>query len=135
MDQEFSDEVLQNDRYRILLLANGQNVIGRIINSTTYGILIRNPVICSIDDSEVFFNVLFNVMSKSKNFFFPAMQIVTIGLVDEDIKKYYEKYLKDTFEDFVEFKSEKSSEYSYEPTRPTSNSMAQLLNSIKGTMH
>ena len=71
-------------------------------------------------------------MSKSKNFFFPAMQIVTIGLVDEDIKKYYEKYLKDTFEDFVEFKSDNSSEYSYEPS---SNAMAKLLNSIKGTIH
>lgn len=135
MDQEFSDETLQNDRYRIFLLSNGQNIIGRIMNSTAYGIQIKNPVICSIDDNEVFFNILFNGMSKSKNFFFPASQIVTIGLVDEDIKKYYEKYLKDTFEDFTEFKSENSSDYSYESNRPTSNAMAQLLNSIKGTMH
>tara|TARA_Y100000114_G_scaffold62047_1_gene56875 strand:- start:844 stop:1251 length:408 start_codon:yes stop_codon:yes gene_type:complete len=135
MDQEFSDEVLQNDRYRIFLLNNGQNIIGRIMNSTAYGILIKNPVICSIEDTEVFFNVLFNGMSKSRNFFFPAAQIVTIGLVDEDIKKYYEKYLKDTFEEFKDFKAEEASEYEYQGTKPTSNAMAQLLNSIKGTIH
>ena len=88
MEQEFSDETLQNDRYRIVKLVNGDTIIGRIINAGPIGILLKNPVLCTHDENEVFFTVLFNGMSKSKNFFFGVTHILTIGLVDDDIKDY-----------------------------------------------
>lgn len=134
MDQEFSDETLQNDRYRIVQLTNGDTIIGRIVNATAYGMLLKNPVVCSTENSEVFFTVLFNGMSKSRNFFFGVTHILTIGLVDDDIKKYYERYLEDTYNDEEEFRAKDETETQYE-YKPTSNAMAQLLSNIKGTIH
>ena len=135
MEQEFSDETLQNDRYRIVKLVNGDTIIGRIINAGPVGILLKNPVLCTHDENEVYFTVLFNGMSKSKNFFFGVTHILTIGLVDDDIKDYYEKYLKDTAEDFEEYKTSDNSEYEY--SKPSSNLYSQLLSSIniKNTLH
>lgn len=135
MEQEFSDETLENDRYRIVKLVNGDVVIGRIMNAGPIGILLKNPVLCTQEESEVFFSVLFNGMSKSKNFFFGIAHILTLGLVDEDIKTYYEKYLKDTSEEFEEFKTSDNSEYEY--SKPSSNLHSQLLSSmnIKNTLH
>jgi hypothetical protein len=134
MDQEFSDETLQNDRYRIVQLTNGDTIIGRIVNATAYGMLLKNPVVCSTENSEVFFTVLFNGMSKSRNFFFGVTHILTIGLVDDDIKKYYERYLQDTYNDEEEFRAKDEIDTQYE-YKPTSNAMAQLLSNIKGTIH
>ena len=135
MEQEFSDETLQNDRYRIVKMVNGDTIIGKIINAGPIGILLKNPVLCTHDENEVYFTVLFNGMSKSKNFFFGVTHIMTIGLVDDDIKDYYEKYLKDTAEDFEEFKTSDNSEYEY--SKPSSNLYSQLLSSIniKNTLH
>jgi hypothetical protein len=132
--QEFSDETLQNDRYRIVQLTNGETIIGKIMNATSYGILLKNPVICSTENSEVFFNIIFNGMSKSRNFFYGVTHIVTIGLVDEDIKEYYERYLTDTFDEADELrnKGDVQDEYEY---KPTSNAIAELLSNIKGTIH
>lgn len=132
MEQEFSDDTLQNDRYRIVKLVNGDTIIGRIINAGPIGILLKNPVLCTQEENEVFFSVLFNGMSKSKNFFFGVAHILTLGLVDEDIKTYYEKYLKDTSEEFDEFKTSDNSEYEF---TPASNSYSQILSNIKGTLH
>lgn len=135
MEQEFSDETLQNDRYRIVKMVNGDTIIGKIINAGPIGILLKNPVLCTHDENEVYFTVLFNGMSKSKNFFFGVTHIMTIGLVDDDIKDYYEKYLKDTAEDFEEFKTSDNSEYAY--NKPSSNLYSQLLSSIniKNSIH
>lgn len=133
--REFSSEELQQDRYRIVQLTNGDTIIGKIVNATAYGMLLKNPVVCCTENSEVFFTVLFNGMSKSRNFFFGVTHIVTVGLVDNDIKEYYEKYLKDTYEEFDQFKTDAKSEYEYKEQRPTSNAMAKLLSNIKGTIH
>lgn len=130
--EEFPEEVLQNDRYRIVMLSNGQSIIGRITNATGYGILLKNPVMCSIEDSEVFFTVLFNGMSRSKSFFFSINNILTVGMVDNDIKEYYERYLTDTAKDVEEFKQDTDYQYS---TTPVANVITQLLSNIKGTIH
>jgi hypothetical protein len=130
--EEFPEEVLQNDRYRIVMLNNGQSIIGRITNATGYGMLLKNPVVCSIEDSEVFFTVLFNGMSRSKSFFFSINNILTVGMVDDDIKEYYERYLTDTAKDVEEFKQDTDYQYS---TTPAANVITQLLSNIKGTIH
>jgi hypothetical protein len=131
--EEFPEEVLQNDRYRIVMLNNGQSIIGRITNATGYGMLLKNPVVCSIEDSEVFFTVLFNGMSRSKSFFFSINNILTVGMVDDDIKEYYERYLTDTAKDVEEFKQD--TDYQYSATTPAANVITQLLSNIKGTIH
>jgi hypothetical protein len=131
--EEFPEEVLQNDRYRIVMLNNGQSIIGRITNATGYGMLLKNPVVCSIEDSEVFFTVLFNGMSRSKSFFFSINNILTVGMVDDDIKEYYERYLTDTAKDVEEFKQD--TDYQYSSTTPAANVITQLLSNIKGTIH
>jgi|TARA_Y100000114_G_scaffold99490_2_gene92656 hypothetical protein len=133
--REFSSEELEKDRYRIVQLTTGETIIGKILNATAYGMLLKNPVVCSTENSEVFFTVLFNGMSKSRNYFFGVTHILTVGLVDEDIKQYYERYLKDTYDEYEEFKTSNESEYEYNAPKPTSNAMARLLDSIKGTMH
>ena len=133
ISEEFPEEVLQNDRYRIVMLNNGQSIIGRITNANGYGMLLKNPVVCSIEDSEVFFTVLFNGMSRSKNFFFSINNILTVGMVDDDIKEYYERYLADTAKDIEEFK--KDTDYEYSKPLATANAITQLLSNIKGTIH
>lgn len=131
--EEFPEEVLQNDRYRIVMLNSGQSIIGRITNATRYGMLLKNPVVCSIEDNEVFFTVLFNGMSRSKSFFFSINNILTVGMVDEDIKEYYERYLTDTAKDVEDHRQD--TDYQYSRPTPTANVITQLLSNIKGTIH
>ena len=133
--REFSSEELQQDRYRIVQLTNGDTIIGKIVNATAFGMLLKNPVVCATENNEVFFTILFNGMAKSRNFFFGVTHIVTVGMVDDDIKDYYEKYLRDTHEEFDQFKTDARSEYEFKEQRPTSNAMAELLSNIKGTIH
>ena len=54
ISQEDIDEVVQ-DRYRIFSLANGQIIIGKIISTTQFGMMIKNPVIADLEDSQINF--------------------------------------------------------------------------------
>tara|TARA_Y100000114_G_scaffold55779_2_gene51034 strand:- start:108 stop:506 length:399 start_codon:yes stop_codon:yes gene_type:complete len=122
ISQEDIDEVVQ-DRYRIFSLANGQIVIGKIISTTQFGMMIKNPVIADLEDSQINFTIMFNGMSRSRSFFFGVGSIMTIGLVDEDIKKYYDDYIAETDEEVDRLKEAVR-------TENTANVVLNLLKSL-----
>ena len=122
ISQEDIDEVVQ-DRYRIFSLANGQIVIGGIISTTQFGMMIKNPVIADLEDSQINFTIMFNGMSRSRSFFFGVSSIMTIGLVDEDIKKYYDDYIAETDEEVDRLKEAVR-------TENTANVVLNLLKSL-----
>ena len=122
ISQEDIDEVVQ-DRYRIFSLANGQIVIGKIISTTQFGMMIKNPVIADLEDSQINFTILFNGMSRSRSFFFGVSSIMTVGLVDEDIKKYYDDYIAETDEEIDGLKNSVR-------TENTANAVLNLLKSL-----
>lgn len=122
ISQEDIDEVVQ-DRYRIFSLANGQIVIGKIISTTQFGMMIKNPVIADLEDSQINFTIMFNGMSRSRSFFFGVSSIMTIGLVDEDIKKYYDDYIAETDEEVDRLKEAVR-------TENTANVVLNLLKSL-----
>ena len=122
ISQEDIDEVVQ-DRYRIFSLANGQIVIGKIISTTQFGMMIKNPVIADLEDSQINFTIMFNGMSRSRSFFFGVSSIMTVGLVDEDIKKYYDDYIAETDEEIDELKNSVR-------TENTANAVLNLLKSL-----
>ena len=122
ISQEDSDEVVQ-DRYRIFSLANGQIVIGKIISTTQFGMMIKNPVIADLEDSQINFTIMFNGMSRSRSFFFGVGSIMTVGLVDEDIKKYYDDYIAETDEEVDRLKEAVR-------TENTANVVLNLLKSL-----
>ena len=122
ISQEDIDEVVQ-DRYRIFSLANGQIVIGKIISTTQFGMMIKNPVIADLEDSQINFTIMFNGMSRSRSFFFGVSSIMTIGLVDEDIKKYYDDYIAETDEEVDKLKEAVR-------TENTANVVLNLLKSL-----
>lgn len=122
ISQEDIDEVVQ-DRYRIFSLANGQIVIGKIISTTQFGMMIKNPVIADLEDSQINFTIMFNGMSRSRSFFFGVSSIMTVGLVDEDIKKYYDDYIAETDEEIDGLKNSVR-------TENTANAVLNLLKSL-----
>ena len=122
ISQEDIDEVVQ-DRYRIFSLANGQIVIGKIISTTQFGMMIKNPVIADLEDSQINFTIMFNGMSRSRSFFFGVSSIMTVGLVDEDIKKYYDDYIAETDEEIDGLKNSVR-------TENTANAVLHLLKSL-----
>ena len=122
ISQEDIDEVVQ-DRYRIFSLANGQIVIGKIISTTQFGMMIKNPVIADLEDSQINFTIMFNGMSRSRSFFFGVGSIMTVGLVDEDIKKYYDDYIAETDEEVDRLKEAVR-------TENTANVVLNLLKSL-----
>ena len=122
ISQEDIDEVVQ-DRYRIFSLANGQIVIGKIISTTQFGMMIKNPVIADLEDSQLNFTIMFNGMSRSRSFFFGVGSIMTVGLVDEDIKKYYDDYIAETDEEVDRLKEAVR-------TENTANVVLNLLKSL-----
>ena len=122
ISQEDIDEVVQ-DRYRIFSLANGQIVIGKIISTTQFGMMIKNPVIADLEDSQINFTIMFNGMSRSRSFFFGISSIMTVGLVDEDIKKYYDDYIAETDEEVDRLKEAVR-------TENTANVVLNLLKSL-----
>ena len=122
ISQEDIDEVVQ-DRYRIFSLANGQIVIGKIISTTQFGMMIKNPVIADLEDSQINFTIMFNGMSRSRSFFFGVNSIMTVGLVDEDIKKYYDDYIAETDEEVDSLKEAVR-------TENTANAVLNLLKSL-----
>ena len=122
ISQEDIDEVVQ-DRYRIFSLANGQIVIGKIISTTQFGMMIKNPVIADLEDSQINFTIMFNGMSRSRSFFFGVGSIMTVGLVDEDIKKYYDDYIAETDEEVDRLKDAVR-------TENTANVVLNLLKSL-----
>ena len=122
ISQEDIDEVVQ-DRYRIFSLSNGQIVIGKIISTTQFGMMIKNPVIADLEDSQINFTIMFNGMSRSRSFFFGVSSIMTIGLVDEDIKKYYDDYIAETDEEVDRLKEAVR-------TENTANVVLNLLKSL-----
>ena len=122
ISQEDIDEVVQ-DRYRIFSLANGQIVIGKIISTTQFGMMIKNPVIAELEDSQINFTIMFNGMSRSRSFFFGVGSIMTVGLVDEDIKKYYDDYIAETDEEVDRLKEAVR-------TENTANVVLNLLKSL-----
>ena len=122
ISQEDIDEVVQ-DRYRIFSLANGQIVIGKIISTTQFGMMIKNPVIADLEDSQINFPIMFNGMSRSRSFFFGVGSIMTVGLVDEDIKKYYDDYIAETDEEVDRLKEAVR-------TENTANVVLNLLKSL-----
>ncbi len=122
ISQEDIDEVV-NDRYRIFSLANGQIVIGKIISTTQFGMMIKNPVIADLEDSQINFTIMFNGMSRSRSFFFGVSSIMTVGLVDEDIKKYYDDYIAETDEEIDGLKNSVR-------TENTANAVLNLLKSL-----
>ena len=122
ISQEDIDEVVQ-DRYRIFSLANGQIVIGKIISTTQFGMMIKNPVIADLEDSQINFTIMFNGMSCSRSFFFGVSSIMTVGLVDEDIKKYYDDYIAETDEEIDGLKNSVR-------TENTANAVLNLLKSL-----
>lgn len=122
ISQEDIDEVVQ-DRYRIFSLANGQIVIGKIISTTQFGMMIKNPVIADLEDSQINFTIMFNGMSRSRSFFFGVSSIMTVGLVDEDIKKYYDDYIAETDEEVDRLKEAVR-------TENTANVVLNLLKSL-----
>lgn len=126
MSDEISQEELDQasqDRYRIFSLANGQTVIGRIISTTQFGMMVKNPVIAELTDSQINFTIMFNGMSSSRSFFFGVSSIMTVGLVDEDIKKYYEDYITETDEEMGDLKESVR-------TEATANAVISLLKSL-----
>ena len=128
ISQEDIDEVVQ-DRYRIFSLANGQIVIGKIISTTQFGMMIKNPVIADLEDSQINFTIMFNGMSRSRSFFFGVSSIMTVGLVDEDIKKYYDDYIAETDEEIDGLKNSVR-------TENTANAVLNLLKSLNNeTIH
>ena len=122
ISQEDIDEVVQ-DRYRIFSLSNGQIVIGKIISTTQFGMMIKNPVIADLEDSQINFTIMFNGMSRSRSFFFGVGSIMTVGLVDEDIKKYYDDYIAETDEEVDRLKEAVR-------TENTANVVLNLLKSL-----
>ena len=122
ISQEDIDEVVQ-DRYRIFSLANGQIIIGKIISTTQFGMMIKNPVIADLEDSQINFTIMFNGMSRSRSFFFGVGSIMTVGLVDEDIKKYYDDYIAETDEEVDRLKEAVR-------TENTANVVLNLLKSL-----
>ena len=122
ISQEDIDEVA-NDRYRIFSLANGQIVIGKIISTTQFGMMIKNPVIADLEESQINFTIMFNGMSRSRSFFFGVSSIMTVGLVDEDIKKYYDDYIAETDEEIDGLKNSVR-------TENTANAVLNLLKSL-----
>lgn len=122
ISQEDIDEVA-NDRYRIFSLANGQIVIGKIISTTQFGMMIKNPVIADLEESQINFTIMFNGMSRSRSFFFGISSIMTVGLVDEDIKKYYDDYIAETDEEIDGLKNSVR-------TENTANAVLNLLKSL-----
>ncbi len=122
ISQEDIDEVA-NDRYRIFSLANGQIVIGKIISTTQFGMMIKNPVIADLEESQINFTIMFNGMSRSRSFFFGISSIMTVGLVDEDIKKYYDDYIAETDEEIDGLKNSVR-------TENTANAILSLLKSL-----
>ena len=122
ISQEDIDEVVQ-DRYRIFSLANGQIIIGKIISTTQFGMMIKNPVIADLEDSQINFTIMFNGMSRSRSFFFGVSSIMTVGLVDEDIKKYYDDYIAETDEEIDGLKNSVR-------TENTANAVLNLLKSL-----
>ena len=122
ISQEDIDEVV-NDRYRIFSLANVQIVIGKIISTTQFGMMIKNPVIADLEDSQINFTIMFNGMSRSRSFFFGVSSIMTVGLVDEDIKKYYDDYIAETDEEIDGLKNSVR-------TENTANAVLNLLKSL-----
>ena len=114
MKYEIFDETLTKDRYRIIKLTNGEHIIGVMSETTSQGITLKNPVGTTHKENEVFFTFLFNGMATNRTFFFSFHHILTAGLLDEDIKGYYEKYIQETLEemenkplnDFVEKEEE-----------------------------
>lgn len=122
ISQEDIDEVA-NDRYRIFSLANGQIVIGKIISTTQFGMMIKNPVIADLEESQINFTIMFNGMSRSRSFFFGVNSIMTVGLVDEDIKKYYDDYIAETDEEIDGLKNSVR-------TENTANAVLNLLKSL-----
>ena len=122
ISQEDIDEVA-NDRYRIFSLANGQIVIGKIISTTQFGMMIKNPVIADLEESQINFTIMFNGMSRSRSFFFGVSSIMTVGLVDEDIKKYYYDYIAETDEEIDGLKNSVR-------TENTANAVLNLLKSL-----
>tara|TARA_B100001248_G_scaffold254962_1_gene234070 strand:+ start:3431 stop:3829 length:399 start_codon:yes stop_codon:yes gene_type:complete len=122
ISQEDIDEVVQ-DRYRIFSLANGQIIIGKIISTTQFGMMIKNPVIADLEDSQINFTIMFNGMSRSRSFFFGISSIMTVGLVDEDIKKYYDDYIAETDEEVDRLKEAVR-------TENTANVVLNLLKSL-----
>ena len=122
ISQEDIDEGVQ-DRYRIFSLANGQIVIGKIISTTQFGMMIKNPVIADLEDSQINFTIMFNGMSRSRSFFFGVSSIMTVGLVDEDIKKYYDDYIAETDEEIDGLKNSVR-------TENTANAVLNLLKSL-----
>lgn len=126
MSDEISQEELDQasqDRYRIFSLANGQTVIGKIISTTQFGMMIKNPVIAELVDSQINFTIMFNGMSSSRSFFFSVSSIMTVGLVDEYIKKYYEDYITETDEEMGDLKESIR-------TEATANAVINLLKSL-----
>ena len=126
MSDEISQEELDQasqDRYRIFSLANGQTVIGRIISTTQFGMMVKNPVIAELTDSQINFTIMFNGMSSSRSFFFGVSSIMTVGLVDEDIKKYYEDYITETDEEMGNLKESVR-------TETTANAIVSILKSL-----
>ena len=122
ISQEDIDEVA-NDRYRIFSLANGQIIIGKIISTTQFGMMIKNPVIADLEESQINFTIMFNGMSRSRSFFFGISSIMTVGLVDEDIKKYYDDYIAETDEEIDGLKNSVR-------TENTANAILSLLKSL-----
>tara|TARA_X000000950_G_scaffold86894_1_gene109416 strand:+ start:6643 stop:7041 length:399 start_codon:yes stop_codon:yes gene_type:complete len=122
ISQEDIDEVV-NDRYRIFSLANGQIIIGKIISTTQFGMMIKNPVIADLEESQINFTIMFNGMSRSRSFFFGVSSIMTVGLVDEDIKKYYDDYIAETDEEVDRLKESVR-------TENTANVVLNLLKSL-----
>ena len=118
-----ADTKVVQDRYRIFSLANGQIVIGKIISTTQFGMMIKNPVIADLEDSQINFTIMFNGMSRSRSFFFGISSIMTVGLVDEDIKKYYDDYIAETDEEVDRLKEAVR-------TENTANVVLNLLKSL-----
>jgi hypothetical protein len=96
------DDFDKNDSYRIIQLSTGQVIIGNSIASSSSGIVLRDPVSTEWTEDHVFFNLYLNGLSRSRNFFFPALHILSIAYVEQNIKDCYDEYIEKTLPEKID---------------------------------
>ena len=65
MESEETNKNLKSleGKKRLLMMANGEKVIARILEITDNGLVIEDPAIVRVENNQIYFNLLFDCLS------------------------------------------------------------------------
>jgi hypothetical protein len=95
MESEETNKNLKSleGKKRLLMMANGEKVIARILEITNNGLVIEDPAIVRVENNQIYFNLLFDCLSEQSVYFMPTARIRMMAIPLNMVENFHHSYV------------------------------------------